>query len=356
METISYGKALILGGYLILYPKYYGVVLACSSKISCKVEVLQENSKTIYVESDKFAVNCKYKFAPLRVEGESNGFINEALEVSMYFLELFLVAAHNDLKIVISADQEFYVAGKTGLGSSAALTTVIVKALFQYYQLEIPGLANFASQIAHFRAQGKIGSGFDISACIYGSHLFRRKNSELMTSMFERLETSKNKIFEELNNWENPIHFELPESFQLVLACLENSGSNTRVLVKNLVSWMESTKSFAIFDEVQVVIDEFIKVLPDENIEKLRELSKSLKELLWQISENSKTEVLPLVIKQLLENIENSLEDVVFSSVPGAGGYDAFYFIIHKPTWEEAAFYLSSSEPNLKILNVKYLK
>lgn len=87
---------------------------------------------------------------------------------------------------------------KTGLGSSAAMTTAVVAALLHYL-----GVVNLASvlndhyqendaadldvvhviaQTAHCLAQGKVGSGFDVSSAVYGSHRYVRFSPEVLSS------------------------------------------------------------------------------------------------------------------------------------------------------------------------------
>jgi phosphomevalonate kinase len=70
---------------------------------------------------------------------------------------------------------------KTGLGSSACLVTVIVAALVKtlLYQEDDNNLLPLdricaLAQVSHCYAQGKIGSGFDVSAACYGSHIYQR--------------------------------------------------------------------------------------------------------------------------------------------------------------------------------------
>lgn len=70
---------------------------------------------------------------------------------------------------------------KTGLGSSAAMTTSLVSALVLHL---IPSLSSTTqatrqllhnlAQYVHSLAQGKVGSGFDVSAAVWGSHGYRR--------------------------------------------------------------------------------------------------------------------------------------------------------------------------------------
>ena len=71
---------------------------------------------------------------------------------------------------------------KTGMGSSAALTTSLVGSLLQYFDVvdisapdELNGvfgkskrIVHNLAQLAHPIAQGKIGSGFDVASAVYG--------------------------------------------------------------------------------------------------------------------------------------------------------------------------------------------
>ena len=79
---------------------------------------------------------------------------------------------------------------KTGLGSSAALITSLVSALLLHLTA-VPAdafateggtesasagrkLAHNLAQYVHCLAQGKVGSGFDVSAAVFGSQLYTR--------------------------------------------------------------------------------------------------------------------------------------------------------------------------------------
>ncbi|KAL4400597.1 phosphomevalonate kinase [Malassezia pachydermatis] len=91
---------------------------------------------------------------------------------------------------------------KTGLGSSAAMTTSLVAALLLHLEVakldtsssestittESLVLIHNVAQLAHCAAQGKVGSGFDVSASVWGSQLYRRFDPALIKDVM-RTET-----------------------------------------------------------------------------------------------------------------------------------------------------------------------
>ena len=88
---------------------------------------------------------------------------------------------------------------KTGLGSSAALITSLVSALLLRLdvipsdsfetssKVEAPSegrrLAHNLAQYVHCLAQGKVGSGFDVSAAAFGSQLYTRFGPEVIQGL-----------------------------------------------------------------------------------------------------------------------------------------------------------------------------
>lgn len=65
---------------------------------------------------------------------------------------------------------------------------------------------------------------------------------------------------------------------------------------------------------------------------KLRAYSKRLRDLYLDLSRDIGVDIMPVEIYDVLENVIDQCEDVVFANVPGAGGYDAYYFVVERPT------------------------
>lgn len=83
---------------------------------------------------------------------------------------------------------------KTGLGSSAALITSLVTALLVQTGLIAPDqlasassrhLTHNVAQFVHCLAQGKVGSGFDVSAAVFGSQLYTRFSPAVLQPLMD---------------------------------------------------------------------------------------------------------------------------------------------------------------------------
>ncbi|PWN43819.1 ribosomal protein S5 domain 2-like protein [Ceraceosorus guamensis] len=255
------GKVLLAGGYLVLDPAYVGVVVATDARFYSLVRCTaldggdgapSRSEVGIQIVSPQF-LQAEWEFLVKKREAgwtfaqsrESHASAsagpNPFLSLSLlYVLRLALQVLGQDaveralgsgLQIHVLGDNDFYsqrIEGqsraptsaelralppfnkqscivkdvhKTGLGSSAAMTTSLVGSLMlhlglvgsgpapshtsSFDALKGPreerrlnptdlGLVHNTAQLVHCAAQGKVGSGFDVSSAVWGSHLYRR--------------------------------------------------------------------------------------------------------------------------------------------------------------------------------------
>ena len=89
---------------------------------------------------------------------------------------------------------------KTGLGSSAALITSLCSALLLHLgavpesafgSVAAPAensdmaLVHNVAQYCHCLAQGKVGSGFDVSSAVWGSQIYRKFGSDALEELMD---------------------------------------------------------------------------------------------------------------------------------------------------------------------------
>ncbi|XP_073309384.1 phosphomevalonate kinase, peroxisomal-like [Primulina huaijiensis] len=150
---------------------------------------------------------------------------------------------------------------KTGLGSSAAMTTAVVAALLHYLGVvSLPSVVkehirgdkdsteldvvHAIAQTAHCIAQGKVGSGFDVSSAVYGSQRYVRFSPEVISSsQGSGKELSIQEAIDNVlkSNWDHErIKFSLPPLMTLLLGEPGAGGSSTPSMVGAVKKWQKS--------------------------------------------------------------------------------------------------------------------
>eukprot|EP01080_Neovahlkampfia_damariscottae_P011492 gene11492-4656_t len=364
------GKILISGGYLILDEKYFGIVLGVSSRFHSKIKYnkideniviisKQMNWKGIYKYNDDNTITQLNKLK----EGE-NQYIYNVLYYTLNYIKLKIESIQfNNILIEIFGDDEFYSneEGKTGLGSSACLTSSICCSLLFYFKVlndinnenEL-NIINHLSQISHSKSQNKIGSGFDISTSIFGSQIYKRYSSNLIKDLID-----KNKIENSINflnlielKW-NDIHnksLKIPNDYILLLGDInKNIGSKTPLFVKNVLNWkikneMESTNYFEnVFKKIEKLKEIWIK-----NFEETKYIFIEIRKLMKEIGIKSNVQIEPDEQTQII-NETLKIKGCILCGVPGAGGFDAIFSIIKKDC-------LNQIEQLWNKLNIKLIK
>ncbi|EFA76647.1 hypothetical protein PPL_09952 [Heterostelium album PN500] len=287
---------------------------------------------------------------------------------------------------------------KTGLGSSAALVSSLTAALLSFFKvidlknqsdkvklLREKTLLHNLAQLCHCVAQGKIGSGFDISSAVFGSQVYRRFSPDLIQGILDHYDKNITPTPEQLlqsvlqedynsvkldnyRKWDNEHHsMALPAGLQLLLADV-SIGSNTPVMVKKVLEWRKSNPEISkqLWDDLHTS-NGLVKKAFNELHQLHGSDSNSYFNTLSLLASTSQSKWLELlskgnndqVIKQIqlvrssfleirrllrkmgeladvpLEPVEQSnLADhtmevlgCVASGVPGAGGFDALFSI-----------------------------
>jgi len=172
------------------------------------------------------------------------------------------------------------IVNKTGMGSSAALVTSIVGALLQFFgasslpmidgemtetvgqenQEEGLRIAHNLAQICHCYAQGKVGSGFDVSSAVFGSHVYTRFSKGVINKFIEDVEvrnetlkdglslaeTDSSQLFELVTDidkkWDCTVQpINLPEGLELLMADV-CGGSESPSMARKILEWKKKNR------------------------------------------------------------------------------------------------------------------
>nr|AMB19700.1 phosphomevalonate kinase 1 [Taraxacum kok-saghyz] len=276
---------------------------------------------------------------------------------------------------------------KTGLGSSAAMTTAVVAALLNYLGVvdlltssknqEIDrsknlDIVHMIAQTAHCIAQGKVGSGFDVSSAVYGSHRYVRFSPKIISSAQEAV--SSTPLDEVIGgvlkgDWDHErTKFSLPPLMNLVLGEPGSGGSSTPSMVGAVKKWQKSdpeksTETWNKLLDANCELEKQLNLLSklaEENWDSYKTVVEScsiLKSEKWegQFSKTSDVEIVKALLgardamlkirshmRQMGEaagipiepesqtrllDVSMDTEGVLLGGVPGAGGFDAVFAI-----------------------------
>lgn len=250
-------------------------------------------------------------------------------------------------------------AHKTGLGSSAALVTALTAALLVFLDpsdlfkdLTDPSTQkriHNLSQASHCAAQGKVGSGFDVAAAVYGSCLYRRFSPEILSSLGdnhssgfgERLQRCVEDLIQE-QAWDVEVSSKavgIPKSL-LLLMCDVDCGSETPGMVKKVLAWRKDNpeEALLLWNALQQGTEDLCRTLTElakadvggltmQDQNKLGDIILTIRSMVRDMSAKSQVPIEPPVITELLDYC-TGLPGVVGGVAPGAGGYDAVALLV----------------------------
>ncbi|KAJ6800696.1 phosphomevalonate kinase, peroxisomal-like isoform X1 [Iris pallida] len=277
---------------------------------------------------------------------------------------------------------------KTGLGSSAAMTTSVVASLLHYLGVvnlplstkSLPeeksansdlDLVHIIAQSAHCIAQGKIGSGFDVSAAVYGSQRYIRFSPSVLSYAQVggmHLPDVITDILQE--KWDHEKHkFSLPPLMTLLLGEPGTGGSSTPSMVGSVKQWMKadpekSQDTWRKLADANSKLEEQLKLLNKFSAEQMEAYKQIIctcsrhvhskwmvqasndyqesvvKTLLgardaflgirFHMQEMGKAAGVPIEPESQTRLLDATMdmEGVLLAGVPGAGGFDAVFAII----------------------------
>jgi len=298
---------------------------------------------------------------------------------------------------------------KTGLGSSAALVTCLLGSLLRYFnlvalpvdnlklvpdkeeselrlrqkQLEGLRIVHNLSQICHCWAQGKIGSGFDVSSAVYGSQVYSRFNPDLLSELLAQPDDGSSSPYNKglqlvnlvqdsnMSLWDSTvIPLVLPKGIELVMADV-CGGSESPSMATNIMVWKKKALESGINEDIMIwkglaCVNEQIQKSIQIIINIEESLDEDMKQKSWNLLKNSRAEqwvnhsgdvsllaqplftlrTLFLEARSLLRkmgskagvpvepesqtvlaNSTMEIPGVVAAGVPGAGGNDALFVL-----------------------------
>ncbi|KAF8973271.1 ribosomal protein S5 domain 2-type protein [Flammula alnicola] len=386
------GKVLVAGGYLVLDPAYSGIVVSTSSRFytiirdepSLKADTLRVRSPQFLDATWSYSavLEPSVVIEPLADNTSKNKFVQLALQHTIALaVEIKGLAAVQEslsrpFDITIVGNNDFYSqrakletlglprtieslssippfcptgvhlsdVHKTGLGSSAALITSLTSALLVHLNTPRHNLAQFV----HCVAQGKVGSGFDVSAAVFGSHLYTRFDPSVIQDLMGE---SLPKLYPVLSPsnaaWNYHIgSFKLPPYTRIMLADVD-AGSDTPSLVGKVLKWrkeknIEADALWKHLDQLNQSLAQTLLQLSKlhdqdpknyESAVKYISSLQAVQQVRAKMKEMGTLSGVPIEPEEQTSLLDTcmSLPGVIGGGVPGAGGYDAIWLLVCDP-------------------------
>lgn len=376
---------MVAGGYLVLDPSYQAFVTALSSRMHVKIEQLPAREKTIVeVESPQFIGQWRYEIGETLTASNRNPF----LEASIATVFAYVSPAPVNIRLTLFSDPGYHtqedtqewkstngkkrflrhgknieVVPKTGMGLSAGLVAVVCAALLvtltERLLEELLDVIHNIAQIAHCKAQGKIGSGFDVAAAVYGSIVYRRFEPAVIDGLLAVSDTTAASYRDELRRvvdkkWDF-VHVpcSLPPGIKLLLGDVQG-GSETPKLVSQVLSWRKADSdsdlvysqldnaNMAFMAALQSLSSQFetdsagymAKMQKGTLFGELQSAIGAIRTGLQTLTKKSGAEIEPEKQSILLDRCAQ-LPGCLGGVVPGAGGYDAICLLVEQSKLSE---------------------
>ncbi|CAM1511537.1 Fc.00g090500.m01.CDS01 [Cosmosporella sp. VM-42] len=361
------GKVLLAGGYLVLDRQHTGFVFGLNARINVIAASIHTTAGVqlteIVVDSPQF-LEAQWSGSKISV----NPFVETTLSYALTYIDRLAGQrpSHSmtSARLIILADNDYYSnsateasssrfarfpvtlsgANKTGLGSSAALVTSLTAALLVHYLpvdlFDVESakgkktLHNLA-QAAHCAAQGKVGSGFDVAAAVYGSCRYKRFSPDVLSKVPEPgiagFANALVELVDGASNWDVEVakdQVSMPRGVTLRM-CDVDCGSQTVSMVKKVLAWraQDAEGSNKLWDDLQQRNEQLIATLKDGKVDELPAKLTSVRELVKKMGDLSGVPIEPDSQTELLDAI-STVEGVYGGVVPGAGGFDALALLM----------------------------
>ena len=118
-------------------------------------------------------------------------------------------------------------------------------------------LVHSLAQLSHCIAQGKVGSGFDVSSAVFGTHIYRRFSPSILAPLMSSsapsnpfVDTSTIRPSDLLSGFDpatwdhSTLPFRLPDGLRLLLADVD-AGTDTPSFVGKVLRWRENERGVA---------------------------------------------------------------------------------------------------------------
>lgn len=326
MKFSAPGKLMISGEWSVLEGNTC-VVAAVDRRVFVEISKSDEISVSVKdfgikdVKADFDGSELEWKNANAQQQ-ERLAFAKAAIEASLQYIgkyKPFKINSWNeDTQIKVGKEKK-----KIGFGSSAASVVAMVAAILAFHGIDIKKNKEVIyklSAIAHYFAQGKVGSAFDVAASTYGNVIaYNRFDAAWLLSQFE----SKKSVNEIIGQQWPDFKVEalgVPKNLVFLVAWT-NASASTSAMIKQMGGFKQANPGAysMIYDSIGKLAVELVDAWKKEDRKRIIELVRANEALLSRLGAESGVNIETPELKKLSEIADmNSAA----GKLSGAGGGD----------------------------------
>lgn len=332
------GKLMLAGEWSVLEPGNSCIVLPINRFAQISIEPALTSTFT--------APTLEIFNVPIDNQNPKLAIAQAAISTTTKFLRENGVAI-KPFALTINTDQFFFKGQKVGFGSSAAVCVGITRALLEFHELTLDNLSIFKlATLAHYHAQKKIGSGFDIAASTFAQPLLYQRFDAAWLAAQE----TKNVTHIVQQPWPGlaiqPIT--LPRELRLCVGFTGTSASTTQ-LAQHIANYKNKhAAQYQVWcTTTNNTVLELAHALKKNDQEKIISLLNDQQKLLHILSELSGAQLETPMLTALITSAQVHIAGAKFS---GAGGGDCGIAVCFEKKIEER---IKSSWSTLGIENLE---
>jgi len=333
------GKVFFYGGYSVLLEGHISLSIAVVDKegngVNAKWRIGEER-----IISPQFNIDTKPK-----IDIDNKELVSYAYVIGKTYLSMHGIWKGVEIELwnspIFGSKDE-----KTGLGSSAAATVAIIKALFSANgidpEMHVETIFKLA-QLAYGWYSGKIGSAFDIATSAIGqSIIYYRYDPKAVVlpdkvnaeSIVYAVEQTVNKPWK----WVKIERANIKDKVGLLVFNIKGASTSTISAVKAWKKWKleNEEKFFELMEEQRKVEEIAIAALLEGKFDVVREYTRKARAVHREMQDEiakivpSFEKVEPEELTKLIDRVEEEVDGVIAGRCPGAGGRDSVAFLVEK--------------------------
>ncbi|MBU1007879.1 phosphomevalonate kinase [Candidatus Dependentiae bacterium] len=300
MKTTAFapGKLMVAGEWAVLELGKPCLVMGIKKGVTVTITP----SDAVSIEAPDISSDNRLVFARAAIKIASRYLIEQGR-----LLKLFKLVIRSDISHV-------------GLGSSAAVVVAVIKALFQFHGCKFSQEIIFKlGCVAHYQAQGRIGSCFDVAASTYGGLIAY----ERFDSVWLEEKLSFCGLVDIVpQDWPHLSVTKLSFPQNITIKTVfsgESADSRELILRMNSFKKLEKRLYDEICDKIARLVRKLVLAIGQQDCDKILFFIKQNRVLLQELSDKSGLDLETPALKKICDDAERQGSAAKFS---GAGGGD----------------------------------